>query len=134
MPRKRSKSSLSPLLRVSCFGEPPTSETRVSGFHSMPRSANAASKAFDVSGEELDALALLQVLAPCSLDAGGVDEQVSPTPHVRGDEPVALALAEPLDDPDRHALLLEPVPAPGGSVGVFTFHRWGLHAHPLRRA
>jgi hypothetical protein len=32
-----------------------------------------------------------------------VDEHVLPT-TVRGDEPVAPVLVEPLDDPDRHAL------------------------------
>src|SRR5713226_3147996 len=65
---------------------------------------------------ELDALTFLQALALCSLDAGGVDEQVSPIPPVRGDEPVALALAEPLDDPDRHALAPRPLPDPAASV------------------
>src|SRR5438132_840691 len=64
---------------------------------------------------ELHALALLQALALCSLDAGGVDEQILPSP-VRGDEPVAPALAEPLDDPDRHALAPRPLPDPAASV------------------
>jgi len=49
---------------------------------------------------ELDPLTLRQVLA---LDAVGVDEHVLPT-TVRGDEPVAPVLVEPLDDSDRHAL------------------------------